>query len=468
MLQLILISIIILFLWMLTKKPLLTMWVLVFLITDPGGFFAVYLTKGSLIGGLYYFDIFYFLIFISIFFNHLKINVFFKDKKARNIFWALVFFLIYQLVVFGYIVPEVGPGEYWRYFILRSRFSIITFFLIIPVYLTALKNIQIFFKVTVLLGGIVIILFTISALTGLEIVPIRTAERYAIGGTTRVYLYSRGLLYYLIPFGLIVYLTKIKLNNRVFIIIIGVLSLISSLVTLTKGVFIFVTAQLVSSAYIIRKILKISISRVVRNSILFVFVLIVLIGILMPGYIGHISRSFSDIIDLGTKGKYEDREESRAVREVPAMLYMIGKRPLFGTGYAGYKTQLTSKKFGDGAYDSSDVSFLANIMQYGIIGFFIYMVFYYKITIICIRLIRIILKIPSSKLINEYKYEFIFAVTSISFFVANFAKIHNFTYELVSPLVSALIFINVGILLACYKRFKELIILETKIARNIL
>ena len=446
----------------LNKKPILTMWIMVFLITDPGGFFAVYLTKGSLLGGLYYIDVFYFVIIIAGFFNRLKIAIFFNDKVARNLFIVLLIFTFYQVVIFGYIVPNVEDDEYWRLFIMRQRFTIITFILIIPVYLMALKNLKIFFWVIILLGSIILLLFAVTVLTGLEIVPVLTGERYQNSGVTRLYLHNRGLLYYLISFALIVYFAKTNVNFRNLIVGIGIISLISALVTLTKGVIIFVTAQIVAGVYIIRKVLIIRFSKVVKNLLIYTIILIGLLYIFMPSYIDHISRGFSDIISLGSEGRYEDREESRMTRELPAMLYEISQRPFFGTGFHGYKKQLTSNKFGYGAYDTSDLSILGNIMHYGIIGFSIYCVFYFQIVLIIIRLIKIVIKIPKEKLKNEYKYELIFGITSVSFFIANFAKIHNFTYELISAPTSVLVFINVGILLACYKRFKEILVYESQ------
>jgi hypothetical protein len=454
---------IVLLLWSFNKSPVLAMWIFIFLITDPGGFFAVYLTKGSLFGGLYYLDIFSFSIIIAVFFNKLKFSNFFKDVVAKRLFSILLLFTFYQLVIFGYIIPEVEDDEYLRFFILRQRFSIFSFILIVPVYLIAIKNLRVFFWVIIVLGSIVLISFLITILTGIKIVPVLTGDRYLNSGVIRLGLHNRGLLYYLISFALIIYVTKIKIKVRNFIIVIGLISLISALITLTKGVIIFASTQVIYGIYIVRKCLNIKLTKVVRNSLIFTLILFGLLFIFMPKYIGHISRGFSDIISLGTQGQYDDREESRVTRELPAMLFMIGQRPFWGTGFHGYKKQLTSDKFGYGAYDTSDVSVLGNLMHYGIIGFSIYLIFYFQIILIIIRFIRVLLKIPRLKLINEYKYEFIFGITSISFFIANFAKIHNFTYELISGPTAVLIFINTGILLACYRRFKEILVFESSV-----
>ena len=445
-----------------SKKPMFYQWLLLILMVDPTGHLQRYFNK-EILGGIEINDIIFVIIVFSFFIvGNYNIKDYFNNKTASGIFKVLFIFFIYRLIVYGYLVPPVsGPDEYFRYFFIRERGTLFAFLIIIPVYLIALKNLKTYFYIILFLGSLTVTLYVVSIITHVEIIPSDTMIRYHGESVLRQFMYGYNMTFLLISLSIVVYLSKIKIRYKGLLFIGGVFSIIVILISLTKGMYLSMSAVIIASFLISKKLLRIEIRRGITKFIVLAFLVLLTLSIFMPSYMGFSLRLFSDLYYLGTTGTYETgRQEGRMINSVPAQLYMIEQRPLFGTGPYGYKKHNMSKRFYMSDYDATDVTITGTIMQYGILGMFIYYIFYYKLYLVVKRIYTRLKRKNKFELLTEYKYEFLCSVASISFLIGCLARVHNITGELLNN--SIIFYTFVGILLACLERINRGIPIETK------
>ena len=433
------------------KYPKVVNSFMILLLTDTGGYFGTYFSKGIFtFGGLFYADFFFFLLFFLVLVQKkLKIGSFFLNPDAKKVFFILLVFLIYKLIIFGYLISGISDDEYLRYFIIRERYNIFSFLIIIPAYLFAMQDLEIFFKILIITGTVIALFFIITVITGIELIPVKGGFRYYGESIQRYYLQNRGLLYLLIPAAFAVYITKIKIGFRKLLLFGGVCSIVVAAVSLTKGVYILVLFMIISSLYIVNKLLDLKISRLYIRTVFILAVTFLLITTFLPEYTENIFRGFGDLYSLVTGGNYETREEGRMINQLPAQTLMISQRPFLGTGY-GFAN--LSNQFNLSDYDVTDLSILGHIMQYGILGFSIYCFFYYRLILIIKNNYRTIKKIPKNKLLDKFKYELIFTVITASYFIGYFSRFFNVSIELTNDMEAFNFYVMTGLLLATYQR----------------
>ncbi len=432
------------------KAKQIVAWLCLYFITNPGGLIGRFLSKTSF-GGVDYVDFLLVATFIILVSGNYSIKRFFMNKPAKKIFFALLIFSFYKVFLWGLVVPGYDIKFFIRYCLVRERIAIIGFLFVIPAYLFALKDLKTFFNIIVILGLIITSIVLVSIIFKVEIAPINTLERYRHSGIIRYYLDSYGFLNFLIPSSIIVYLSKIKIQNRILLFWGGILAAVNIIITITKGLYLTLIGSIAAAVYFTTKVYRIKINKGVWRALMFSVVFIVLLNFTFPNYSNYAKRALADIFLLATEGEMTDGGTSR-MWQIPAFMYEIKRNPLFGTGL-GYE-QLETYEFHVDQFDATDFSFLAHIMQYGFIGIFIYLIYYYRV----FKLIRhLLLRLKFSEkieIIREYKYEFIFIISSIAFFVGYLAKIHGIFLELTRGELRIEMSIYTGILLACLERIR--------------
>ncbi|MBI4648425.1 MAG: hypothetical protein HY738_18035 [Bacteroidia bacterium] len=131
---------------------------------------------------------------------------------------------------------------------------------------------------------------------------------------------------------------------------------------------------------------------------------------------------------------------------------MIKQRPIFGTGHSGVNL---SPKFHISDYDVTDLPLLGHLMQYGFLGIFIYIFYYFKIFKVMKELYFAIKRKEKLEIVQKYRFEFIFSICSIVFFTAYFIRIYGCFIELSNYWDKIETTIYVAILLACLQKFKR-------------
>jgi hypothetical protein len=442
------------------RRPVFYQWLLLLLLIDPTGHITRYFSK-SYSWGIEPGDIIFLLIIISFFLvGSNRISDFFNSKNSSTVFKILFIFFIYRIIIYGYIIPPVsGIKEYFRYFIVRERTAVVSFFIIIPAYLIAVKDLKTYFRLIVITGSFAVVFFIISILSGIEIVPFRTMQRYGSGNVLRQFMFSYSIHYILVALSIVVYISKVEVRYKKILYIGSIFSIISILISLTKGMYLSLIAVILASAFLTARSLKIQIKKGIQRIIILALIAIVVLNLFLPSYLGFSKRMFSELYSLGTTGSYESgKKEGRLEVVLPAQLYMIKERPLFGVGMGGYETNNYSKKFDILAYDATDISITGTIMKFGIAGMIIYYLFYYKLYIVNRKLYLLIKRSNRADLLNKYKYEYIVSITTISLFIGSLARFHNITGELIGG--GFFFYINVGIILACLERVSKAVVYE--------
>ena len=431
------------------RSSQLAAWLLVYFITDPGGLAGKYFTK-ALFGGIYYIDIFFLSTFVLLFIGNYKIKDFFKNRLARNIFYILLVFSLYKIFVWGLIVPEHDLNYCFRYTLVRERDAIYGFLFIIPVYLFAMKDLRTFLNIIIILGFTILSFSILSMLFGLDIMPTSTLERYKGSGIIRHFLGGYGLLNFLIPAGIIVFIGKFKVKHRNLLFYGSILAVLSIIVSLTKGLYLSLVGSVIATVYIATKSLKIPGTKSIRRAILFGVILLLVMSFTFPKYSDYAQAAFKDIYTLATEGQTSGGGTSR-LWQIPALTYEIKRHPFFGTGMG---SERLSKKFDINQFDATDFSLLAHVMQYGIVGILIYLIYYFRVYRL-IKLIYLRFKLMEKrKIIKEFKYELIFSIASVAYFVGYFTSLHNVFIELTRGVTRIEMTIYTGILLACLERIR--------------
>lgn len=424
-------------------------WLLVYFISNPGGITGHFLSKG-LLGGIFYIDIFFVVSFILILFGKYDIRKFFKNKIASDIFLILFIFALYKLFVWGLIVPDASKSEFIRYCLIRERDSIFGFLFIIPVYLFALKDLRTFLIVIVLFNLVILTLTILSITFGLDLIQISEYVRYRGSSIIRYLLSSYGLLSLLIPASIVIYAGKITTPYKWILIVGGILSVISIIISLTKGLYLEMMGAIMASLFLVNKVLKIQLTNSIKRVVFFSFLLILALSFVFPKYASYSLKAFTDIFTLAYRGETTEGESSR-FWQIPAITYEIKRHPFFGTGQ-GYE-QLSSE-FDENQFDATDLPLLAHIMQYGLIGIILYLFYYFKVFMLFKRLYVNIRKFRRNDILRIFKYELIFLVVSISFFIGYFLRFYQVFIELTRGPDRILMSIYTGLLLACLERIR--------------
>lgn len=435
------------------RYPLITQWLCIYFISNPGGVSKTYLSKEFTQFGIDYVDIFAIAIFILSLRNN-KSGQFFNNKIARQIFYTSLLLCIYRLVIYGWVLVDTNFVDYFRFFIIRERWVILGFLMIIPIYSFVLNNkLKPFIDIAILVGIILLILVLFSMLTGIEIITIKKLYRYE---GTRLYLRGYGFLFLLIPVSIIVYLSKMHLKYRKLLYIAGGLAVILIIVSITKGLYLILLGLIATSTYCVIKILRKRTGKLVLKIIGSGIIIIVALNFLFPLYASYTFMGFGDIFLLATEKKDSEGDNSRWW-QVEAVMYNFRQNPILGTGES---EKDLSKKFSINQYDASDFPLIVSFMRYGILGFSIF-IFILYLVIKAIKNAYLLLKhTRNSTLLTQFKYEYILIIASIAYFGSYFFKVHSISYEFYGQTNNMLFYIYVGILLGCTERLRRGVALQ--------
>jgi hypothetical protein len=427
-------------------------WLCVYLITDPGGIVGSYMSKGSM-GGAFFIDILFIATFIFLFLGNYKIREFFNNKIARSIFYILFIFILYKILVWGLIIPGRSFDEFFRYCIIRERDSIYGFLFIIPAYLFALRDLTNFFKIIVFASPIIILLILLSILIpSLDIINVSSFERYTGSGIMRHLTHGYSLLNFLIPVSVYIFINNINVKYRRLILFGGILASLNILISLTKGMYLNMFAYLLSAMFFSIKFLNVKINKLIWRSIGFFLIFIFILNLTFPNYSNYALRSIEDMVLIINEGRTSHGEGVGRLNQIPVILQEIYKSPFFGVGYLA--DHLVTRSDWD-LYDATDLSILAHIMQYGFIGIFIYLIYYLRVYNLIKSIFRKYKLMDKYEIIHKYKYETIFVVASLAYFIAYFMKFYAIFIELTNGRMRIELCIFTGILLACLERINR-------------
>ena len=352
-------------------------WLTIVLLFDPSGHLSVFLSKEAL-GGFYYQDFFFFLAFVPLFSSKVSVKPLLHYRPFLLLLGVQILFLLYHVLVFGYWQPAKGWGYVMRYVLVRERMSVFGFLLIIPVFVMARRRLSLLVDILVWTSLIVYILYFVTLLTGVELVPVWQAERYKGTGIMRYSLYSAGLTDMLVPLTFFLIARKVDYRFRKIIIAATVLVIMSVMLSLTKSNYLNLFGLLVGALFLYYRFYKIHITGIVFKLTGFGIILLLLMLQFFPEYPGLVVRQVKDLWlflsgDAYTSGVVEGRLQN----QWPAHLALISQHPWLGTG-ANFSDYF-SLRFDPSDYEVTDLPITGHLAMYGFVGLTIYSLFYFQL-----------------------------------------------------------------------------------------
>jgi len=393
-------------------------WILLVFFSNPGGILDAIGLKSSE-GSASVKDLIFFALLGLFFLISYKV----QNETFIKIIKYLVVFLLYYFLVFGYFTPIFKDVSNYSYlnFLKKNRTTLYSAILFVIVYFYYIRSNVLFYKTLIITTIIILSLFLISYLTGVNIIPYEEIDRRFID-VKRIFLISYGDFFLLVPFGFVVIVfMKKTFKWKKYILMAFSLTGIAILLTITRrhllGFFIYFFITTVLFNYMNKKPL------VPIKKVLSVAVYIVLFGFILslslPKYIEAAKVGFEESINVIDAG-----ETSAGTKDVRLgfgkefMQDLIINNLYFGTGF---DNRWRTKEGDTQGYEASDYPLLGAIAMTGIIG----VLFFLPIYIVLIRSLIYDLKFLRNNNVDYYSIEFLALLTFIIYFIYHIMQYIN-------------------------------------------
>lgn len=390
-------------------------WILFIFFTNPGGLLmAMGEDRGD--GGINVADFLY----VGLVACYIIISVkptFQYDPTFKKVIKFLILFMLYDLLFYSYIIPTFKNPQFNLIFtLIKSRETIYSFSLFLIVYKFFIRSYNVFLNLLILSSVIVIGLFLVTVVTGVEILPFYQFDRHYVT-INRLVLTSYGLMPVLIPMGVVLITFKINIKNRNFYILAFGLMFLTWLLSLFRrylfGAFIYLFISLMYSNYFNGK------SIIPVGRIFTVGFYSVIVGFAMflsfPKYVDAGIITVQETIHVIQYGEDSTgRKDERLGFSRDFLVNLIYDNPLFGTGF---DNRWRTHEGDEQGYETSDYPLLAALAMKGLAGVLIFLPVY-------LILFRTIVK--DVKFIKRKKFSY----DSKEFFLFMFFILF-FTYDLI-------------------------------------
>lgn len=397
-------------------------WFSLIMYSDPGGYLFYYF-KGAILPGKLSFQDFFSLLMILLYIllpkkeinsTYSEITKVIKPNIGKLIIFISIY-LFYFFFAFGIIIPDSSLGMILN-FIRQTREVFFYMVLVYPVFIFTLRSLPLFIKYF-LYSSLIILIFQLATIyTGIQFIPIVTAERQFLYGATRYFLGSYGMLPILPNLAMVMFLFKIKIPRRKLILFLGLLMSFSWILSITRRhilgmIIVFFMYYFFYQKWNHKPIIS---SKFIRPAFVIIIAFISL-SLLFPSQAKNtfvaIENTYSTFI-LGEETVY-GKQDTRLQFDQTFFISLINNSPILGTGYTPNWFVGEGKSEG-GQYEASDYPFLAALAAFGVLGLVVFS-YYYLWLIKYLRHIYFYLK-GNLKIINVNSQEFLFVVTFFGYF----------------------------------------------------
>jgi hypothetical protein len=443
--------------------PVFTFWLLINLYFDPGGYQGVWF-QGNIISNVNFTDIIFLLCWVPFFNIRNKKNVLSEDKYFNLFYKYISIFMLYFVFVYGFIIPKINGRADFISFLIKSRSYFMAFLLLRPVYYFVKDGMEAHFKIIIYSAAICLSLYFISIISGFNLIPVATFDRYIDSGVMRVTLWSYGLFDWVLNLALIVLLLKIKIKNKRLLFYSGLIMAIAIVLTLTRreliGRVFSILIIIIIVNYLFSSKRKIQISKLIISLVVFMGLLF----ISFPKYIEYANDEFQGIIGLATTGKDragKDDYRFAGTGDVVLMKELIRENLFFGVGFTRYSYEDLNnlRELNNplaGLYAGGELPYLGSIGKMGIIGLLLFLPVYLLLLRMSFKVYKLIKNNNVNLFIKHNSYELIFIVFVLAF------TIYRFTFNLYAIFVEAyypssflVLVIILSILIVCYNNFNK-------------
>lgn len=386
-------------------------WIIFVFFTNPGGIITAITNEDRGDGGINIVDYLY----VALFACYVLISIkptFKYGKTFKKIGIYVLLFLVYDLLFFSYLVPTFKNPLYSPIFtFIKSRETIYSFTLFFMIYKFSRRSFNVFLNLLVLSTIIVVILFLVTVVTGVEILQFYQFDRHYVT-INRLILTSYGLMPIIIPLGVILVTFNIKIRHKQYFLLAFGLMFLTWLLSLYRryifGTFIYLFISLLFSNYFegkslipVGKIFKVAFYSLILGFVMYLS---------FPDYVDAGIITVQETINVIQYGEDSTgRKDERLGFTRDFIVNLILDNPLFGTGFNNHWRTSEGDELG---YETSDYPLLAAIAMKGFIGILIFLPIY----IILIRTIKFDVKYIKKSKVTRTNMEFFIVMFFIVFF----------------------------------------------------
>ncbi|HSW54545.1 MAG TPA: hypothetical protein VLH59_05590 [Ignavibacteriaceae bacterium] len=384
------------------NKPDLWFWIFLNLYFDPGGYVYVYF-GGSLAGPLHITDVFISGMALCLFSINANWRAVFQDQFLKRFLIFLFLFALYFYIVYGGIVPFYQNDFDYPNFLIKNRLFIYGIFILIAVYVFASRSLYYFYTTTITVSAIILTLFFITLITGIELIPVWKFARNTEGEMMRISMMGYGLGSFLFPISLITYLLSkkinLRLNYKTLLYYTGVVLIITYLLTLTRRTQIDIIGIVIIISLIIAYIFRMGKLSALLKVILPTMVVILVMALTFPKYVSYIAEIGEDTVLLITTGRDSKGESDQRVKgsnDYKLTMEYINNNLFFGTGYTylywfdGRATSARGKEFAIAADAAGEVPIYYMIFGFGLAGAILMLPLYFMMVALFFKMIRLL------------------------------------------------------------------------------
>ncbi len=362
------------------NKPDFWFWIFLNLFFDPGGYVYVFL-GGSLLGPLHITDVFISAMVICLISIKFNWRIIYEDRLFLRFLLGLLIFALYFYIVYGGVAPFINHDFDYLNFLIKNRVFAYSFVIFIAVYVFSLRGLHYFYTSTLFIGTVCLTLFFISLFTGVELIPIAKAARYAGDEMKRISMFSYGIFYLLFPVALATYLLsrKITLNfkYKYWLYYSGILMIVTVLITLTRRLQIDIIGTTIIIIAIMSYLFQIVNLATINKIIIPILLVLVALYITFPKYAGYVVEIGQDTFLLITTGKDSKGESDERVTSSGALditKEYISENLFIGNGYTylswepGYASSKRGARFARACDAAGEVPIYYLLFAFGIVG----------------------------------------------------------------------------------------------------
>ena len=396
-------------------------WFLVILYTNPGAIVQAlhiyYITDKINIG-----DLLFVLLSFCYFINQNEYTVFDIDFiKVRKF---LLIFLVYYLVVFSVITPIWNGNLDYTLSdsIIKTRYTVYAILISIYIYDFFKKSWDIFLKVFLYSSILVSILFILTVVLKIDILPLGSLNRGYINVDRKLML-SEGLLPLLLPLGITVAVFNYRIKYRNLILIgFGLMCVVYVLELWRRNIaaiFIFFILAAILNAIINRKFIILF-----KNAFKIIFLLTFLTLIsysIFPRYIDAAILGIKDSFSvLRSEHDLRGKKDVRMTLDRPFINKKFYEHPFFGTGF---DNRWRTKGGDNQGFEAADYPFLSALAMFGIVGLLVFIPLY----IMIIKVLRLDFKyLKSNSKRIEKTLLLSFVITFMLYFTSDIMQYFNY------------------------------------------
>jgi len=376
----------------------------------------------------------------------------FFDNGFKKFLLICLAFSFYQILITIWIKLGISDPIVFIKELIYHKWRIFGIFFAIPTYFIIQKYPKEIYKIILSVTFIIMIIYLISLFTPLKLIKVGQIERGLEASVFRVGFRNYGYMMMVIPMGLFVYLTKVRIKYK-NILTIGALGMLMSVILTLSRITIFSMAgSILITLILVKKYFELSLSQTLFKVFIFLMSSIIIILLLFPGVLSSLYNVYNITLQEFLGILPEGTTQSRTLFELVRMMPLFLNNLWFGTGYLQdfFSSYHTRWELG-----LADIPVLGNLAIYGVLGFLLYLLRYFSIFKSIKRIFNRHKKISLFRHLSVFEIALLMSAV-IYFFTLVFFRLFYFSKDLVYSWNTIEFGFFSGILFGLSEKYKSL------------